>query len=41
VKESNPNVGKIYLNDINDVNMAKDCSMNTTKMKELFDDTII
>ncbi len=41
VKESNPNIGKIYLNDIEDVNMATDCSMDTTKMKELLNDTII
>ena len=41
VKESNPNVGKISLNDINDVNMATDCSMDTTKMRELLNDTII
>ena len=41
MKESNPNIGKIYLNDIEDVNMATDCSMDTTKMKELLNDTII
>jgi dTDP-4-dehydrorhamnose reductase len=41
VKKSNPNVGKVYLSDINDVNMAKDCSMNTSKMKELLNDTIV
>ena len=41
VKETNSEVGKIYLNDIDDVSMATDCSMNTTKMKRLLDDTII
>ena len=38
VKEENPNVEPIYLNDISDVNMATDCSMDTTKMKEVIDD---
>ena len=41
VKDTNPNVGKIYLDDIDDVNMAKDCSMDIKKMKELLNDTII
>jgi dTDP-4-dehydrorhamnose reductase len=41
VKETNKDVGKIYLKDIDDVNMAKDCSMNTTKMKRLLNDTIV
>ena len=38
VKEENPNVEPIYLNDISDVNLATDCSMDTTKMKEVIDD---
>lgn len=41
VKETNADIGKIYLNDIDDVNMAKDCSMNISKMKRLINDTII
>ena len=41
VKETNPDVDKIYLDEIDDVNMAKDCSMNTEKMKGLIDDTVI
>ena len=41
VKELNPDVGEIYLDDIDDVNMATDCSMDTTKLKRLLDDTII
>tara|TARA_R110001592_G_scaffold37065_1_gene123942 strand:+ start:2715 stop:3434 length:720 start_codon:yes stop_codon:yes gene_type:complete len=41
VKDTNPDTGKIYLDDIDDVNMAKDCSMNTSKMKKLLNDTII
>jgi len=39
VKETNSDVGKIYLKDIDDVNMAKDCSMNTDKLKRLINDT--
>jgi len=41
VKETNSDVGEIYLDDIDDVNMATDCSMDTKKMKRLLDDTII
>ena len=41
VKESNPSVGKIYLDNINDVSMAKDCSMNVSKMKRLLSDSVI
>ena len=41
VKEFNPDVDKIYLSDIGDVNMATDCSMDTTKLNEIIDDTII
>ena len=38
VKEENPNVKPIYLSEISDVIMATDCSMDTTKMKEVIDD---
>ena len=41
VKKSNPSVGKVYLSDIGDVNMATDCSMNTEKLKKVLDDTTI
>ena len=39
VKEGNPDIKPIYLSEISDVNMATDCSMNTTKMKQVIDDT--
>ena len=39
VKESNPDIKPIYLSEISDVNMATDCSMDTTKMKKIIDDT--
>ena len=38
VKEENTDVEPIYLKDISDVNMATDCSMDTTKMKEVIDE---
>jgi len=38
VKEENNNIEPIYLKDISDVNMATDCSMDTTKMKEVIDE---
>ena len=41
VRETSTDVGKISLEDIDDVNMATDCSMNTTKMRSLIDDTVI
>ena len=41
VKETNPDVGKIFLSDIGDVNMATDCSMDTTKLKKVMNDTTI
>jgi len=41
VKKTNPKVEKIYLSDIGDVNMAKDCSMNTQKLKKVLDDSTI
>ena len=33
VKETNHDIGKISLSEIEDVNMAKDCSMDITKVK--------
>ena len=41
VKEVNPDVEPISLSEISDVNMATDCSMNTTKMKNAIDDSAI
>ena len=41
VKKENSNIEPIYLKDISDVNMATDCSMNTTKMKKVIDDSTI
>ncbi len=41
VKNENPNIEPIYLKDISDVNMATDCSMNTTKMNKVINDSII
>jgi dTDP-4-dehydrorhamnose reductase len=41
VKEENANVEPIYLKDISDVNMAEDCSMDTTLMKKVINDTTI
>ena len=38
VKETNPNIQPITLSEISDVNMATDCTMNTSKMKEVTDD---
>jgi len=35
VKETNPNIKPITLSEVSDVNMAEDCSMNTTKMKKI------
>ena len=39
VKETNSDICKITLDEINDVNMATDCSMNTDKLKRLINDT--
>ena len=39
VKEENVNVEPIYLKDISDVNMAEDCSMDTTLMKKVLNDS--
>ena len=41
VKKENPDIGFNYLSEISDVNMATDCSMNTTKLKKVINDTII
>ena len=41
VKEENPNIEPIYLKDIYDVNMATDCSMDTTKMTKVIDDSTV
>ena len=38
VKEENINIEPIYLKDISDVNMATDCSMDTTKMTKVIDE---
>jgi dTDP-4-dehydrorhamnose reductase len=38
VKKENSNIEPIYLKDISDVNMATDCSMDTSKMKEVIDE---
>tara|TARA_R110002012_G_scaffold305144_1_gene509102 strand:+ start:516 stop:1226 length:711 start_codon:yes stop_codon:yes gene_type:complete len=35
VKDDNPNIGKIKLSEISDVNMATDCSMDINKLKEI------
>ena len=39
VKETNSDVEEIYLKDINDVNMATDCSMDTKKMERIINDS--
>jgi len=36
VKKENSDIEPIYLKDISDVNMATDCSMDTTKMKKSY-----
>ena len=41
VKETNSNIEPITLSEISDVNMATDCSMDTTRMKKSIDDTVI
>jgi len=35
VKNDNPNIDKIRLGDVDDVNMATNCSMNINKLKEV------
>ena len=37
VKDENPDIGKIRLSEIGDVNMATNCSMNIEKLKNLMD----
>ena len=39
VKEDKSDIKPIYLSEISDVNMATDCSMDTTKMKQVISDT--
>ena len=39
VKRENPDIEPIYLKEISDVNMATDCSMDTTKMKKVINDS--
>jgi dTDP-4-dehydrorhamnose reductase len=41
VKETNPDIEPITLSDVSDVNMATDCTMDTTKMEEILDDSVI
>jgi dTDP-4-dehydrorhamnose reductase len=41
VKETNSNIQPITLSEISDVNMATDCSMDTTKMKDVIDDPTV
>ena len=41
VKETNPNIKPITLSEISDVNMATDCSMDTTKMNKVIDDSTV
>ena len=38
VKETDDSIKKISLKEINDVNMATDCSMDTSKMKEVLNE---
>ena len=41
VKETNSDIQPITLSEISDVNMATDCTMDTTKLKRSIDDTVI
>jgi len=41
VKETNPDIQPITLSEISDVNMATDCTMDTTKMKKVIDDPTV
>ena len=41
VKNENSSIEPIYLKDISDVNMATDCSMDTTKMKKVINDSTV
>jgi len=38
VREENPNIDKISLSEVGDVNMASNCSMNITKLNRLTND---
>jgi len=40
VHETNPDIGKITLDEINDVKMAKNCSLNTTKLRRILNNGI-
>ena len=37
-KHNNPNIEKIYLNEVKDVKMGKDASMNISKLKKILND---
>ena len=37
-KQDNPGIKKIFLNEIKDVNMGKDASMNINKLKKIIND---
>ena len=41
VKETNPNIQPITLSEISDVNMATDCTMDTTKLNKVIDDSTV
>ena len=41
VKEPNPDIKPIPLSEISDVNMATDCTMDTTKMNKVIDDSTV
>lgn len=41
VKETNPDIQPITLSEISDVNMATNCTMDTTKMKKVIDDSTV
>jgi dTDP-4-dehydrorhamnose reductase len=41
VKETNPDIQPITLSEISDVNMATDCTMDTTKMNKVIDDSTV
>ena len=41
VKETNPDIQPITLSEISDVNMATDCTVDTTKMNKVIDDSTV
>ena len=41
VKETNSNIQPITLSEISDVNMATDCTMDTTKLNKVIDDSTV